>query len=366
MFDAPPSNEIRKQRERNRSEYQLSSLHHVELLFFVFTFPPYQALSGSSLRSTHSLSPAQHAQAFPREVLADSSFRSPHGPSPAKHSRPPLFRASARTSCLHLVQDKELSVTKSPSWHRAGAFRDNSLMRLLLASKSPARLSTLLAAGITPIVRVSEVDEDAVLESVKAHSPSPSADEQVVALARAKRDAVASTLTSDALLDEEGADSLLLVGCDSMLEINGRMVGKPHLPEIARERIREMRGNAATLWTGHALSLLRRQEDGSYALESALSRSASTVVHFGQISDEEIEAYIASGEPLRVAGSFTIDGLGGPFITGVEGDHHSVVGISLPLLRELASELGVFWPDLWDFRRRTPSQELSPSTGAEG
>ena len=239
-------------------------------------------------------------------------------------------------------------------------------MRLLLASKSPARLSTLLAAGITPIVRVSEVDEDAVLESVKAHSPSPSADEQVVALARAKRDAVASTLTTDAQLDEEGADSLLLVGCDSMLEINGRMVGKPHVPEVARERIREMRGSAATLWTGHAVSLLRHQEDGSYALESALSRSASTIVHFGQISDEEIEAYIASGEPLRVAGSFTIDGLGGPFITGVEGDHHSVVGISLPLLRALASELGVFWPDLWDFRRRTPSPELSPSTGAEG
>lgn len=224
-------------------------------------------------------------------------------------------------------------------------------MRILLASKSPARLATLVSAGVTPIVRVSAVDEPAVLERLHASSPTPpTPPDEVLALAAAKRDAVvASLLALPSPIDEDGADSLLVVGCDSMLEIGGRMLGKPHTPEVARERIREMRGTSATLWTGHAVTLVG--PGAAYAPGPTLARAASTIVRFGDITDAEIDAYVESGEPLHVAGSFTIDGLGGPFIAGVEGDHHSVVGISLPLLRSLAAELGVFWPDLWDHRR---------------
>ena len=128
-----------------------------------------------------------------------------------------------------------------------------------------------------------------------------------------------------------------------MLHINGRMVGKPHTAEVARERIAEMRNTDAVLWTGHAL--LSVDAEGNAYGEAV--EAASTIVHFGNISDAEIDAYVATGEPLNVAGSFTIDGFGGPFVRGVIGDPHSVVGVSLPLLRDLAGRLGVFWPDLW-------------------
>ena len=140
-----------------------------------------------------------------------------------------------------------------------------------------------------------------------------------------------------------------------MLEINGHMLGKPHTPEVARERIRAMRRTTATLWTGHSLALLApasSTQRPQREVTAQITRSASTLVHFGDISDDEIDAYVATGEPLHVAGSFTVDGLGGPFIDGVTGDYHSVVGISLPLLRSMACKLGVFWPNLWDTPRR--------------
>ena len=152
-------------------------------------------------------------------------------------------------------------------------------------------------------------------------------------------------------------EPVLVVGCDSMLEIGGQMLGKPHTPDVARERIRAMRRTTATLWTGHCAAILApassRYEGTAEerTVSASLTRSASTLVHFGDISDAEIDAYVATGEPLHVAGSFTVDGLGGPFIEGVTGDYHSVVGISLPLLRSMATELGVFWPDLWDAPR---------------
>ena len=150
--------------------------------------------------------------------------------------------------------------------------------------------------------------------------------------------------------------AVLVVGCDSMLEIDGQMLGKPHTPDVARERIRAMRRTTATLWTGHSAAILApaSSNDGTAherTISTTVTRSASTQVHFGDISDAEIDAYVATGEPLHVAGSFTVDGLGGPFIEGVTGDYHSVVGISLPLLRSMAIELGVFWPDLWDAPR---------------
>lgn len=223
----------------------------------------------------------------------------------------------------------------------------NEPMRLVLASASPARRATLIAAGITPLVRVSTVDEDAVLAALpggRAFSGTATTPaDEVSALAAAK------------CLDLPDGEPVLVVGCDSMLEIGGQMLGKPHTPEVARERIAAMRRSTATLWTGHCAAILApassAQDGDTRVVTASVTRSASTLVHFGDISDAEIEAYVATGEPLHVAGSFTVDGLGGPFIEGVTGDYHSVVGISLPLLRAMATELGVFWPDLWDAPR---------------
>ena len=208
---------------------------------------------------------------------------------------------------------------------------------ILLASKSSGRLATLRAAGVEPLVRVSDVDEPAVLRALTAGSrTAPAPARQVQALARAKAEDVAGTVARA----ERGADpDLVVVGCDSMLEIDGRVVGKPGAPEVAREHWRSMRGRTGVLHSGHALVRVR---DGARA-----QGVSSTVVRFGSPTDAEIDAYAATGEPLGCAGAFTIDGLGGPFIDGVDGDPHGVVGISLPLLRRLLAELGIRWTDLW-------------------
>lgn len=234
----------------------------------------------------------------------------------------------------------------------------NGPMRLVLASASPARRATLIAAGITPLVRVSTVDEDAVLAALPGgrafSSTATTPADEVSALAAAKCLDVCEALARNST-DLPDGEPVLVVGCDSMLEIGGQMLGKPHTPEVARERIAAMRRSTATLWTGHCAAILApassTQDGDTRVVTASVTRSASTLVHFGDISDAEIEAYVATGEPLHVAGSFTVDGLGGPFIEGVTGDYHSVVGISLPLLRSMASELGVFWPDLWDAPR---------------
>ena len=140
-----------------------------------------------------------------------------------------------------------------------------------------------------------------------------------------------------------------------MHECGGQMLGKPHTPGVARERIAAMRRTTATLWTGHSAAILaplpapgdaRSSHGEELRIERQVTRSASTLVHFGDISDAEIEAYVATGEPLHVAGSFTVDGLGGPLIEGVPGDYHSVVGISLQLPRSLAHDHRALWPDL--------------------
>ena len=234
----------------------------------------------------------------------------------------------------------------------------NEPMRLVLASASPARRATLIAAGITPLVRVSTVDEDAVLAALpggRAFSGTATTPaDEVSALAAAKCLDVCEALARNSP-DLPDGEPVLVVGCDSMLEIGGQMLGKPHTPEVARERIAAMRRTTATLWTGHCAAILApassTQDGDTRVVTASVTRSASTLVHFGDISDAEIDAYVATGEPLHVAGSFTVDGLGGPFIEGVTGDYHSVVGISLPLLRAMATELGVFWPDLWDAPR---------------
>ncbi|GAB3028775.1 Maf-like protein [Nocardioides flavus (ex Wang et al. 2016)] len=194
---------------------------------------------------------------------------------------------------------------------------------LVLASASPARLATLRAAGLEPTVIVSGVDEDQVTDLPPA--------ELALQLAELKCAAVAAR--------SDVPTGSLVLGCDSVLELDGEPLGKPLDPDEARRRWQAMRGRTGVLHSGHSL---RDTASGRVA-----AATASTVVHFADVGDDEIEAYVATGEPLHVAGAFTIDGFGGAFIRGIEGDHHNVVGVSLPLLRELVLELGHAWPDLW-------------------
>ncbi|WP_205471232.1 nucleoside triphosphate pyrophosphatase [Nocardioides sp. SYSU D00038] len=195
---------------------------------------------------------------------------------------------------------------------------------LVLASQSPARLTTLRAAGVEPVVVVSGVDEDQLTGLAPA--------DLALGLARLKCRAVAAR-------DDLPAAALVL-GCDSVLELDGDAHGKPGTPEEAARRWRSMRGRSGVLHSGHCLV------DTATGAEAA--DTASTTVHFADLSDAEVEAYVATGEPLHVAGAFTIDGYGGAFVTRVEGDHHTVVGVSLPLLRDLAGRLGHAWPSFWN------------------
>lgn len=221
---------------------------------------------------------------------------------------------------------------------------------LILASASPARRATLIAAGVVPVVRVSDVDEDAALAAARARFGSLEPADAVLLLAQAKAEAVTQLVEAEAEIagsEDEPApiDGDLVVGCDSMLELDGEIFGKPSSPEEAVARWQSMRGRSGVLHTGHWVVDLRAQADGGTG--GTLGASSATVVHFADVSDAEIEAYVATGEPLAVAGAFTIDGLGGAFIDRIEGDHHSVVGLSLPLLRELLGQLSVAWTDLW-------------------
>ena len=193
-------------------------------------------------------------------------------------------------------------------------------VRVVLASASPARLAVLRAAGIEPEVIVSGVDEDAY--------SAPTTGELTQVLASAKASAVASSLNDG-----------LVIGCDSMLDLDGRAYGKPASPEEAIRRWQEMSGKTGTLFTGHCLI-----DVASGKCEAAV---ASTTVRFGTPTDAEISAYVATGEPLNMAGAFTIEGLGGWFVDSIDGDHNNVIGISVPLLRRLLLDLGVTIPDLW-------------------
>ncbi|WP_432509808.1 Maf family protein [Kineococcus sp. SYSU DK001] len=204
---------------------------------------------------------------------------------------------------------------------------------LLLASASPARLATLRAAGLDPAVLVSSVDEPAVVERYGVTD----AEDVCLVLAKAKAEDVAG--------DDERPEDALILGCDSVLAFDGEVLGKPADAAEATARWRAMRGRSGVLHTGHWL--IDDREDSSGA---TIGGVASVTVHFADVTDAEIDAYVATGEPLKVAGAFTIDGLGGAFVKGVEGDHHAVVGVSLPLLRDLVREAGVAWTDLWAAR----------------
>ena len=190
-------------------------------------------------------------------------------------------------------------------------------MRFVLASASPARLETLRRAGVEPEVIVSGVDEDAITADTPARL--------VQLLATAKAEAVRA-VTGEALI----------LGCDSMLELDGAALGKPGSAEAATQRWQQMRGRSGVLHTGHTL----------LAPDFTAEETVSTTVHFADVDDDEIAAYTATGEPSAVAGAFTIDGLGGWFVDRVEGDHHNVVGLSLPTLRRMLRGHGLGLSDL--------------------
>lgn len=194
---------------------------------------------------------------------------------------------------------------------------------LILASASPARLATLRKAGLEPTVIVSGVDES----QVTGLPPT----ELALRLADLKCAAVS--------LRAEVPSGALVLGCDSVLELDGAALGKPDHADDAVRQWQAMRGRSGVLHTGHSL-----RDTGS---GRAAAATASTTVHFADLTDEEITAYVATGEPLHVAGAFTVDGFGGAFVRGIEGDFHNVVGVSLPLLRDLVAELGHSWTGLW-------------------
>lgn len=211
-------------------------------------------------------------------------------------------------------------------------------MRVCLASTSPARLMLLRQAGIEPLTLSPDVDEDAVAAAAVEQTGAELApDELVMLLARAKARDVAERLA------EAGDFDGIVIGGDSMFEIGGRVYGKPYTPDEATRRWREMRGATGILHSGHSVY---RISPGTAPAE-ATAVAAASVTFADDVSDAEIAAYVASGEPLHVAGAFTVDSLGGAFITRVDGDPSTVVGMSLSTVRRLAAELGVTWTDLW-------------------
>ncbi len=206
-------------------------------------------------------------------------------------------------------------------------------MRVVLASASPARLGLLRAAGLDPLVEVSDVDEDALLGAMPQAAPA----EKVTALAGAKATTVARRLD---------LDDAVVIGCDSMLHLDGELCGKPASVDQARERWGAMAGRTGELVTGHAVL---RVVDGE--IDRVAEGHAVTAVRFGEPTAAELEAYLATREPLAVAGAFTLDGLGGWFVDGIDGDPSNVVGLSLPLVRRLLAGVGVTVTDLWSSPR---------------
>lgn len=194
--------------------------------------------------------------------------------------------------------------------------------KLLLASTSPARKKLLTDANLNFEFLAPGVDEEQMVDQFQPKS----AEALTILLAEAKaRAAVGKT------------DADLILGCDSALEFAGEILGKPLVPELAIERWKSMRGQWGTLVSGHHL----------ISATSSASLATKTRVKFSQISDQEIERYVATGEPLRVAGAFTIDSIGGTYVEKIEGDYHTVVGLSLVALRNLMQELGYQYQDFW-------------------
>lgn len=195
-------------------------------------------------------------------------------------------------------------------------------MRLVLASQSPSRRMLLEQGGVSPLLRPANIDEEALLAQCAHEKPA----QRVATLARAKAEAVAAEFFDD-----------VVVGCDSMLLLDGALLGKPHTVERAVERWKAQRGKTAQLLTGHAVT-----HKGQWVVETV-----ATKIHFGQVSDADIVAYAESLQPLGCAGAFTLEALGSWFIDGIEGDPTSVIGLSMPLLRRCLYEFGYDASDVW-------------------
>jgi septum formation protein len=205
--------------------------------------------------------------------------------------------------------------------------------RLVLGSASAGRLKVLRQAGVDPLVVVSGVDEDAISAGLGSDA-SPG--DVVCALAKAKAEEVAAGL------DPAVAADCVVIGCDSMLYLDGRLSGKPPSVADARKLWQKMAGRVGKLYTGHCVIRLV-----DHKVVDSIVEASNTIVRFGRPSPDDLEAYLASGESLRVAGGFTLDGLGGWFIDGVDGDPSAVVGIGLPLTRSLLSRVGLSVAALW-------------------
>ncbi len=213
------------------------------------------------------------------------------------------------------------------------------MTRVVLASASTGRLTVLRSAGIDPLVSVSGVDEDAVAQRL-GQDADPA--EVVAALAEAKAHAVAGELDAGVSAD------CVVIGCDSMLYVDGTLSGKPGSPAEARRYWARMAGREGRLFTGHCALRMR-----GGTVSAAATTAETTTVRFGVPTADELEAYIASGEPLGVAGGFTLDGLGGWFVDGVDGDPWNVVGLGLATTRRLFEQLGLAIGELW--RANPPS-----------
>jgi septum formation protein len=210
---------------------------------------------------------------------------------------------------------------------------------LVLASASPARLRLLQRSGLDPVVHVSHIDEEAAVEQAQQEQGRTlSVAEQTLLLAQAKADAVLASLDTPEFTNSP----LLLIACDTTLDLDGEAHNKPSGPEEATARWKQMSGRSGLLHTGHALRL--RQPDGRI---DSVDEVATASVHFGTPDAQEVAAYVASGEPIRVAGAFTLEGLGGPFIDRIEGDPSCIEGLSLPTFRRMLAQLGWRWTDLW-------------------
>ncbi|MCW4352340.1 Maf-like protein [Hoyosella sp. YIM 151337] len=216
------------------------------------------------------------------------------------------------------------------------------MVPFVLASASPARRAVLRAAGVEPLVRVSGIDEEALAEDL---GPGAYPEEVVTELARAKARAVAEEITAGSTewAGETPLTDCVVVGCDSMLFIAGELQGKPLTIDVTRQRWTQMMGRTGDLLTGHCAVHVR-----GGAISGEASGCSTTTVHFGDPSAQDLDAYLATGEPLNVAGAFTLDGLGGWFIDRIEGDPSSVIGIGLPLVRSLLDEVGIRVSDLWN------------------
>jgi septum formation protein len=212
----------------------------------------------------------------------------------------------------------------------------------ILASASPARLAVLTAAGIDAVVRPAEINEDRLFNSMAGSEP----EKIVTELALAKTKPVIRNL------DPELAHDAVVVGCDSMLRLGKSLLGKPQTVDRARAYWDQMSGRTGTLLTGHAVVRVVRG-----TVIGTASACEATQIRFGRPSEAELDAYLATGEPLQVAGACTIDGLGGWFIDGLDGDPSSVIGISLPLTRRLLGQLGLTITQLW-----RPIPASTPST----